>query len=212
MKSKILTVALLIMTLNGSLSGCGVANNVDANAKIPVMDTNQNAVADAKVNLVDKTADQSAASAQIQPEEAKKIALKDAGLSESDVTFQTVEYEYDDGIAYYEIDFYSQINGNGDKYEYDISVTDGKIISYSSKPIKTETPTGNVLAEAEIEQIVKEKAGITETITISLHLKQDNGREIYEGEFVYGEQEYEFEVEAASGVIVDWDVESIHDD
>lgn len=212
MKSKVVTVALLIMALNGSLSGCGLANNADANAKIPVMDTNQNAMADTKVKLVDKTADQSAANAQIQPEEAKEIALKDAGLSEADVTFQTVEYEYDDGITYYEIDFHSQINGNGDKYEYDISATDGRIISYSSKPTRTETPTDNVLAEAEIEQIVREKAGIAEALTISLCLTQDDGRAIYKGEFVYGEQEYEFEVEAASGVIVDWDVESIYDD
>jgi len=212
MKSKIAIVVLLIVTLNGSLSGCGWANNEDVNTKIPVMDINQNAIATGKVNLVDKTADQSVASAQIQPEEAKKIALNDAALSESEVIFQTVEYEYDDGIVYYEIDFYSQTNGNGNKYEYDINATDGSIISYSSKPIKSEIPTDNVLTEEAIREIVKGRAGITATIAIPLRLTREDGRIIYEGEFVYGEQEYEFEVEATSGIIVDWDVESIYYD
>ena len=211
MKNKIVT-ALLIITLLCSISGCGWAHNMDANAKIPVMDTAPNTDVDARVSLVDKTANKSATSTQIQPDEAKKIALEDAGLSEADVTFQTVDYEYDDGLAYYEIDFYSQINGNGYKYEYDISLTDGRIISYSSKPIQTQMPIDDVLSEAEIEQIVKEKAGITETLTIPLRLTQDDGQVIYEGEFVYGEKEYEFEIAATSGIIVDWDVESIYHD
>ena len=39
----------------------------------------------------------------------------------------------------------------------------------------------------------------------------DDGRTVYEGKFFYGSLEYEFEVDAAEGIVTEWDVESIYD-
>ena len=239
MQKKMLVAGILIVALSGSFIGCSSPPQ-DVNAKIPVMDTNPDVtvkipVMDASqdtaasdtvandaatsdttssntVDIVDTTASQSTESVQLKPEEAKKIALEDAGLLEADVTFQTIEYEYDDGIAYYEVDFYSRAAGKSDKYEYDISADNGRIISYSSKPMNTEAAAADIVTEAEVERIVKERAGITEAIKIPFYLKQDDGRMVYEGEFVYKEYTYEFEVDAVTGTITDWDFESVYDD
>ncbi len=49
------------------------------------------------------------------------------------------------------------------------------------------------------------------TIT-KLKLEKDDGIYIYEGEAILGEYEYEFEINASSGVIIDWAKERIEDD
>lgn len=49
------------------------------------------------------------------------------------------------------------------------------------------------------------------TIT-KLKLEKDDGRYIYEGEAVLNGYEYEFEIDANSGVIIDWDKDRIDDD
>lgn len=55
--------------------------------------------------------------------EAKNIALKDAGLSASDVRFDTAKKDRDDGVTYYEIEFYK----DRVEYSYEISLS-GKIL------------------------------------------------------------------------------------
>ena len=56
-------------------------------------------------------------------DKAKSIALKDAGVSASSVTFTKAKLDKDDGVAVYEIEFYS-----GDtEYEYEINATSGAV-------------------------------------------------------------------------------------
>ena len=62
----------------------------------------------------------------ITEEQAKEIALNQAGLTSEEVVFELVKLEKDDGIWEYEVDF------KKGKIEYDaeISATDGTIISW----------------------------------------------------------------------------------
>lgn len=61
----------------------------------------------------------------ISEEEAKVIALKDADVSENDVSGIRIKREKDDGIWQYEVDFYV-----GDtEYDYDIDASTGQILS-----------------------------------------------------------------------------------
>lgn len=63
-------------------------------------------------------------------DKAKSIALKDAGVSASSVTFTKAKLDRDDGVAVYEIEFYS-----GDtEYEYEINATSGAIRERDSEP------------------------------------------------------------------------------
>lgn len=55
---------------------------------------------------------------------AKEIALNHAKLAEADISRYKIEFDVDDGVPSYEIEFVS----GGYEYEYDINAADGKII------------------------------------------------------------------------------------
>ena len=44
-----------------------------------------------------------------------------------------------------------------------------------------------------------------------MRLETDDGRKQYEGTIIYDEMKYEFEVDAYSGAIREWDAESVYD-
>ena len=62
--------------------------------------------------------------AKVTADEAKAIALKHAGLKEGDVTGLRVEYEVDDGIPQYDVEF----RRGGYEYSYEIHGETGKIL------------------------------------------------------------------------------------
>lgn len=67
-------------------------------------------------------------SSEITPEEAKAIALKDAGLLEADVYDLDVERDIDDATPHYDVDF----KHGGMEYDYDIAM-DGAILTAHSE-------------------------------------------------------------------------------
>ena len=62
----------------------------------------------------------------IGKEKAKEIALEKAGLNESDVVFEKVELDFDDGFYQYEVEF----RKGKTEYSADIRADDGKIIEW----------------------------------------------------------------------------------
>ena len=69
------------------------------------------------------------------------------------------------------------------------------------------------ISEDEAISTALEKAGLkrSELDFIKIELDHDDGRLLYEGEMVSGIWEYEFEVCAESGRLLDWDAEHIYD-
>ena len=63
-------------------------------------------------------------------EEAKNIALTDAGLTENDVFFIDVELEIENGKTFYEVDF----DNNRLEYDYKIDAFDKTILSKKQEP------------------------------------------------------------------------------
>ena len=61
----------------------------------------------------------------LSKEEAKNIALSDAGLSEKEVTRLRVKFDFDDGVAEYEVNF----RHGGYEYDYDLHAETGRIRS-----------------------------------------------------------------------------------
>ena len=59
-------------------------------------------------------------------EEAKDIALKNANLTNDQVTFTEVKLDIENGIQKYELEFYN----NNKEYSYEIDANTGKILSY----------------------------------------------------------------------------------
>ena len=137
-------------------------------------------------------------------EKAKSAALKHAGLSADKVTFLKAQLDYDDGVRVYDVEFWS---GNKE-YDYEIDAATGSVRS-CDWDIEDYTPvssSSDTLSKAQIKAIVEKKAGTTGTYR-DFHLDRDDGRLVYEGELRSNGMEYEFEIDAVTGAILDWDAD-----
>ncbi len=144
-------------------------------------------------------------------EAAKEAAVKDAGLKAEDVSFTKTKKDTDDGISVYEIEF----TANDTRYEYEINATNGRIIKeeiVSNKPANTvagntqgimnlEAAKDIALSDADVKA---EDATFTKT-----KLDRDDGRDVYDIEFYTSSREYEYEIDAQSGKILDMDTERL---
>ncbi len=150
--------------------------------------------------------------ASITEEDAKRIALEDAGVSEADILAMQVGYEMEHGRTKYEIEFYA---GNME-YDYEINAETGEIISFD-QDIEYDfygngAGTGNggaqtTLTQDEVTAIVLERVPGADTSHLRLELDRDDGRMLYEGEIIYDGVEYEFEIDAQTGNVIEWSEE-----
>ena len=147
-----------------------------------------------------------AAESYIGVERAKEIALDHAGVSASKATFVRAHLDYEDGRRVYDVEFYS----GSKEYDYEIDAASGDILSwdYDAEYYTGQAAgqTGSYLSEAEVRQIVEDRAGVSGTFR-ELHLDRDDGRVVYEGEMRDGWTEYEFTLDAVTGTILEWDVD-----
>ena len=152
---------------------------------------------------------------------AEEIALEHAGKKESEVTFVKAHLDYDDGIAAYEVEFYTADNK---EYDYEISAYTGEVLSfdydieyYAGQAVRNggrdAAASGTAITLEQAKEKALAQAGLSASQVRYLNAKQDrdDGRTVYEGSFYYNEMEYEFEIDAATGNVTEWDVESIYD-
>lgn len=116
---KKLISAILSAAFLSTFAGCSLANDVE--------DMGDSLMDSASSMVSDIMSDTHTENAKITELEAKEIALKDAGFKESEVNFVKSEYDIDDGIKKFEIEF----TVKGVEYEYDINAENGEIISKS---------------------------------------------------------------------------------
>ena len=145
---------------------------------------------------------------------AQEIALAHAGVKAADATITKSKLDYDDGRQVYEIEWYA----NGAKYDYEIDAATGKIVSYdydaeNYTPSQSTNTNANVkISEATAKQIALSSVpGATAANIYKFKLDFDDGRWEYEGEIRYGTMEYDFTIDANTGAIIEWDMESIYD-
>ena len=146
---------------------------------------------------------------------AREIALADAGLTEADVTFVKVNLDRDDGRMVYDVDFYS---GNAE-YDYEIDAATGDIVGYDSEienfDIQAQIQqAGDVISLDQAKEAALKAAGLDAANVrwIKEEFDRDDGRSVYELECVSGETEYDFEINAADGTVMEQDRDSIYDD
>lgn len=135
---------------------------------------------------------------------AKEIALNHAGVSASDTVFVYAQSDYEHGRRVYEVEFYS---GNKE-YDYEIDAASGDILSYDfdAERYSVQSTSGDYIGEAEVKQIVEQRAGVSGTF-VELKMDVDHGRVLYEGKMRNGWTEYEFEIDAVTGTILDWEMD-----
>ena len=161
----------------------------------------------------------------ITEEEAVAAALEKAGKAKDEVVFTEIKRDHDDGREVYDIEF--TVPGEME-YDYEIDAVTGEIREQSTEKLeKSEKPAAEpapeaqpaadpaALSDAEItvgdaKQIALEHAGKSagEVVFEKAKREKDDGRWIYEVEFfVEGVSEYEYEIDAATGEILEEDVE-----
>ena len=168
-----------------------------------------------QVPAVDESTLAAEAQQDIGLERAKEIALAHAGCSASQVTFVKARKEYDDGIAEYDIEF----TCDGWKYEYEIHANTGDVleseskrVSTASQPVQSANTSQNVSGGITLErakQIALADAGFTASQVRFTEAKKetDHGVAKYEIEFVKDGWEYEYEIHAGTGAILEKDKE-----
>lgn len=150
---------------------------------------------------------------------AKQTALQHAGKSTSEVKFVKAHQDIDDGRSIYEIEFVVQSGNSYQEYDYEIDASTGAVLSSdfdaeSYTPPKQQTTSSQqstTKTEAEARSIALAKVPGAKASDCSLWLDNDDGRLIYEGKIIYNQMEYEFDIDAYSGTILEWDAESIYD-
>ena len=149
-------------------------------------------------------------------ERAKEIALADAGLTASQVTFTQARQDWDDGRLTYEVDFYTSTH----KYDYEILASNGTILQEDRTALNvsgtgssgtgTGTGTASAVTLEQAKTIALSNAGLSasQVTFVKAHQDWDDGRLEYEIEFYYGNVEYEYTIDANTGKIVDMDRDS----
>ena len=151
-------------------------------------------------------------------DQAKQIAIADANVDTTSAVFTKMSSDYDDGLMKWEIDF---VAGNT-KYEYEINSIDGTILKkeievvtqagfpQEANPFQQSLavdPTGQPGAGVDIErakQIAVQHAGVDMASVIFIKLERDVERTTprWEIEFVIGDLQYEYEINAINGAIL----------
>ncbi len=148
-------------------------------------------------------------------DEAKAAALKDAGLSESDVTFKKTELDHSHGTQVYDIEFYT----SDTKYDYEIDASNGTVLEKNIEQFQIQA---NPTTDSAINSSGNDYIGVDRAKEIALNhaqlnesdvqfakakLENDDGGVEYEIEFYSGRTEYDYTIDAVSGNIIEYDVD-----
>lgn len=140
-------------------------------------------------------------------ESAKQAALADAGMSSADVTFTKEKTDYENGISIYDLEFYS----SDAEYDYEINAATGEILS---KSMDTHLAQGNSsqngtdyisVDKAKEIALADSKTDAASANFIKAKLENDDGKNVYEIEFLSGGIEYDYKINAADGTILESD-------
>ena len=169
---------------------------------------------------------------KIGVKKAKSKALANAGVAKKNVVYTKAHLDYDDGIAIYDVEFYT----NDYEYEYEIDAYSGKVREKniekndrvyrpqnnnnnqsSSKPQNNNAQNNNSSSNNNKDRISVDKAksiavkhagySASKATFKKAKLDYDDGRVVYEIEFYVGNDEYNYEIDAKSGKIIDYDFE-----
>ena len=221
---KRLTVAAIITVVAaGVFTGCGNAGTTQMNSATGTTAESQNSQ-DAGTQGSAQSDDQNAAGTtdqtgsnsgtqDIGEDAALQAALEAAGVSESDASRLRISKDRDDGRVVYDVRF----DVDQTEYDYEVLASDGQIVSsdverrdddgYDDDDRSRGSNADVAVSREEAIDIALAKvSGATEN-DIRIELDHDDGRYKYEGDIIYERVEYDFEIDANSGDILEWSEE-----
>ena len=126
MLKKISLILSFVLVL-ALFAGCAVEEKLDrAEDRAEAFVENREEKVEQYLESVVETPQTSLAAEAITKEQAENIALEYAGLTRDQVSGLRTEFEIDDGISQYNIEF----RQDGWEYEFEIHEKTGKILSY----------------------------------------------------------------------------------
>lgn len=134
---------------------------------------------------------------------AKEIAFADLNVKEDQVSYLRTEFNYDDGIAEYEVDF----TYNSAEYDYEIDALSGTINEFSKELIgRYSANTSTTITVAQAKEIALNYLNLKAGDVTFLKEKSDydDGRLEYEIELVSANKKYDFEI-LSDGTIRQYD-------
>lgn len=141
--------------------------------------------------------------ADVGAESAQSAALAHAGVGTGETVFLYVTPEYEHGQRIYRADFFA----NQREYRYEIDAASGEIWSmYEEMHHLVNPPEGSYLNEGEIKAVVEQAAGSAGIYT-KFRMDIEHERMIYEGKMKSGWVEYDFKIDAATGTILEWEID-----
>ena len=146
-------------------------------------------------------------SAAITEDQAREIALADAGLTAEEVTFLKTKLDRDDGRLVYDVEFYT---ADYTEYDYEIDAADGTVLSSDFDAEGYTAPAEGstaITADQAKEIALAEVPGATVDDIYEFELDRDDGRLEYEGAIWYDGTEYEFTIDGYSGAIRSWEAD-----
>ncbi|MFQ9941184.1 MAG: PepSY domain-containing protein [Blautia hansenii] len=186
-----------VLVLGGLLAGCGAAEGKD-----------------------------------IGQESAKSIAFEKAGVTEDEVSRLKVSKDRDDGRSIYEVEFDAGekecLTSNSDgavKWETDVrdsyetqtpsgtQTTEGQDTANQQNTAESSSQGDAQNVQVAVSQEDAKKAALervpgAEEKDLRMELDLDDGQYIYEGDIVYQQTEYEFEIDANTGSFLKWSEEN----
>lgn len=157
------------------------------------------------VNIYNKLANNT----EITKQGAIEIALDNANVNESDTSRLAAYLNIDDLTKKYEIEF---VAGEYE-YEYEIDATTGNILDMSKEKTGLNLPTlpdpnsEEYIGEERAKQIAYDNAGVSEVSFVRVHLDTDDGIVYYDVEFRSGDYEYNYDVNALTGELLERDID-----
>ena len=158
--------------------------------------------------------------------EVKEIVINDTGLNSNDIYFDNVELDMEDNA--YDVDFYY----NNVEYEYKIDAKNGRIIYNNFNIDNTSNQNNNdTNATNETNENTNNNSNITTTeITLDeaknialehaqlnendvtftkTQMDTDDGKQVYDINFIYNNEEYDYEIAVSNGEVISYSKESI---
>lgn len=195
-----------------AMTGAVIANEVEQSTTPQTTQTTTQSQTPQNQDVQKKQTNNQTTAGSIGEDAAKQKALSSAGLKQDQVTFVKTKLDRDDGRTVYEIEFYR--NDTYAEYDYEIDATTGDIISqdYDAEDYTAPSQGQSTVSEQSVRKTVLAKVPGATDENLQIHLERDDGRMSYEGTIIYNEMKYDFEVDAYSGAVREWEAESVYDD
>lgn len=146
-------------------------------------------------------------SGYIGRKEVQRLALKHALETENTVKFVRTELNKVNGEWVYDIEFYS----NEREYDYVIDAETGKVLDHDYNIDNWTKPEINDdIGLEKAKEIALNHAGLKSNNVkfVKTKINYEDGKKIYEIEFYKGNNEYDYEIDATTGKIIDFDYDA----